>query len=418
MVDAIAPPKRKNPLLRSPIAMPPPGARSRAALFFSAYAARGELRLQQCASCGAVQYPPRDACVACWSEQLPWTEVSPNGDLLSETTLHVSNNVYFRERLPWRIGAVKLDAGPVVTAHLHRDVRQSEKVRLIARTDKSGQGVLMALPAKETANMADDKAMRALTCDPKHRRVLVTDVRCVMGQAIVRAALKAGAAKVFLGVANAWKPFPGDDKLFALDKTEIAPLDIGDANSVAELAASIGGKADILINTAQHVRPGSALERRDVSTAKDEMEINFFGALRLLQNFGPIMRGRGADGDNSAVAYVNCISAFAFSDWPNYGVNSASQAAALALAQNARAEFAGCGVKVVNAFHGPIDDEWAQELPPPKVAPARFANELMHALQQGIEEIYVGDIAKDIHERWKENPAVLERELTTMKLMD
>jgi NAD(P)-dependent dehydrogenase (short-subunit alcohol dehydrogenase family) len=166
------------------------------------------------------------------------------------------------------------------------------------------------------------------------------------------------------------------------------------------------------------VRPGSAFERGDVTLAKEEMEINFFGALRLLQAFGPIMRARGADGENSAAAYVNTLSVFAFSDWPRFGLNCAAQAAALALAQNARAEFAGSGVKVLNAFHGPLDDEWAQDLPPPKVAPSRLAKDVMNALREGVEQIEVGDIAQDIHERWRESPAVLERELTTTKLGD
>ena len=418
MVDAMKPPRRKNPVRRSRVFTPPPHARSRAALFFSAYAARGELRLQHCAECGALQYPPRDACAKCWSAELAWREIEPAGSLIVDTTLDASTNVYFRERMPWRMGAVKLDGGPVVVTHVHNDVRTGDHVRLIARTDKSGQGVLMALPEKETDNMADDKALRALTCDPKHRRVLITDVRTPMGQAMARAIIDAGASKVFLGVAQAWKPFPGQDDLFSLSKTEIAPLDLADGENVRDLSASIGGKTDIIINTAQYVRPGSVFDRGDVATAKDEMEINYFGALRLLQAFGPIMRGRGADGENSGVAWVNCISAYAFSDWPRFGLNSASQAAALALAQSARGEFAASGVKVINAFHGPIDDEWAQELPPPKVPPSRFAKEVVTALQQGIEEIHVGDIAKDIHERWRDNPAVLERELTAMKMMD
>lgn len=418
MVDALKPSPRKNPLSRTQVFTPPPTARSRASLFFSAYAARGEMRLQHCKACNAVQYPPRDACAKCWSDELQWQEIDPAGEITSETTLHASTNIYFRERLPWRIGTVKTKAGPAAVAHLHSDVKVGDVVRLIARTDKSGQGVFMALPVKETENMADDKALRALTCDPKHRRVLITDVRNPVGQAMAKAALEAGAAKVFLGLANDWIPFDGQSALIALPNTELAPLDMGDGDSVAELAASIGGKTDILINTAQHVRASSVFAGDALSEAKDAMDVNVFGPLRLLQAFGPIMRGRGADGENSAVAWVNCLSVYALSDWPSYGVNGASQAAALALAQNARAEFAASGVKVVNAFHGPIDDQWAQELPPPKIAPARFAKDVMAALKQGLEEIFVGDIASDIHERWKENPAVLERELTTMKMMD
>ncbi len=419
MVDALRPPPKKHPTRRSPVATPPPAPRSRTGIFFTAYAARGEFRLQKCEACGAVAYPPRDICAKCWSSDLVWTPIAPEGALVAETMLHTSTTPYFRDRLPWRIGAIKLAGdGPVVVAHVHADASDGGDVRVFARTDKSGQGVLYALPEKDTENMADDHALREITCDPKHRRILVTDARTPLGAAMAKAALEAGAAKVFLGVAQKWKPFDGQEALLSLPNTEIAPLDMADADSVTELAASIGSKVDILINTAQFVRPGSAMNRRDLVTARDEMEVNYFGPLRLLQALGPIMRARGADGANSAAAWVNCLSVFALSNRPAFGLTSASQAAALSLSQSARAEFAGSGVKVVNAFHGPLDDEWAQPLPPPKVAPEKLASDVVGALRKGLEDVCSGDIAKDIYERWRENPAVLERELALTNLAD
>ena len=41
----------------------------------------------------------------------------------AETTIRTSTDVYFRERMPWRIGTVQLDAGPSIVAHLHGDLR-------------------------------------------------------------------------------------------------------------------------------------------------------------------------------------------------------------------------------------------------------------------------------------------------------
>ncbi|HRX41112.1 MAG TPA: zinc ribbon domain-containing protein, partial [Parvularculaceae bacterium] len=128
MVDALKPPKRKNPLSYTRLPLAPPGARSRAALAFTARAAEGRLMLQQCGACGALAYPPRDICGTCWSDKLRWRDISPEGKLLAETTLHASTNVYFRERLPWRVGSVKLAVGPVVLVHLHGDVREGDDV--------------------------------------------------------------------------------------------------------------------------------------------------------------------------------------------------------------------------------------------------------------------------------------------------
>lgn len=411
MTEAMKRPPRKDPQKRTNTPTLPPGARSRKAIAFSTFAAEGRLALQTCAGCGHVVYPARELCPKCWSMDLPWQDIPDGGELIAETTLRTSVNTYFRERMPWRIGTVRLDAGPVVLAHIHGDVDNYGRVKMIARTDKSGQGVLMALPAMETANMADDKQLRSLTCDPKHRRILVTDGRTELGQRTVDALAAAGASKIFVGIAEEWRPYPGSAELAAVSGVEIMPLDITDTISVDELAGEIGGKTDILINTAEHVRPGSAMQRQGILTARDEMETNYFGLMRLIQAFGPAMRGRGADGDNSACAWVNLLSVYALSNWPVYGTTTASQAAAYSLSQCLRAEFAGSGVKVVNVLFGPLEESWRQPLPPPKVTPKRLAESIVHALQQGIENVSLGPVAEDIVRRFKDDPFVLEREL-------
>ncbi|MEM7429386.1 MAG: SDR family NAD(P)-dependent oxidoreductase, partial [Pseudomonadota bacterium] len=177
------------------------------------------------------------------------------------------------------------------------------------------------------------------------------------------------------------------------------------------LAAEIGGKADILVNTAEHVRPGGVLDRRDVTSARDEMETACFGLLRLMQNFGPAMRARGADGENSAVAWVNIFSVFALCNMPGFGLTNASQAAGLSLAQSLRAELRGSGVKVVNGFIGPLEEDWRQPLPPPKVSGDAVARATLSALKEGVEQFCVGAVAEDIYARWRRDPAALEREL-------
>jgi NAD(P)-dependent dehydrogenase (short-subunit alcohol dehydrogenase family) len=114
------------------------------------------------------------------------------------------------------------------------------------------------------------------------------------------------------------------------------------------------------------------------------------------------------------VAWVNVLSVFALANFPPHGTYSASQAAALSLAQCLRAELAPAGVRVINVFPGPIDDEWNQTLPPPKIAPARLAADIIAALRGGAEDVYPGDVAQDWLERWRDNPKALERELAAM----
>src|SRR5438445_3799613 len=147
-------PKRKNPVLRTRLPTLPPAARSRVALGLTAAAALGRFELQQCRDCGTVQYPPREACQQCLSVHLPWSPQSEEGELLSNTVLHHSNDLFFRERMPWRLGLVQLDCGPTVVAHLHGGVAPAPaRVRVAARPDRARPAAPEALPGQAPSNM-------------------------------------------------------------------------------------------------------------------------------------------------------------------------------------------------------------------------------------------------------------------------
>jgi len=417
-------PGLKNPMLRTRQMNLPPWARGRTALGMTAAAAEGRFELQVCQRCKAVQYPPRDACHRCLSPQLKWTSQTGAGALLSETVLHHSNDPFYRERLPWRLGLVRLDAGPTVIVHLHGDVatpppwtgagvaQESQvRVRVGARLDRAGAAVLIGFPPEESEHMADDKILREMTSDPKFRKVLVTDGKTEVGQAIVRALVQAGAEIVWVGHAEPWIKWPGIDVIAALAQVTLVPLDLTNSRSVTELAGEIGGKVDIVVNNAEMHRTFGIAARRGTDVAKAEMDINYFGLLRLAQEFGPALRGRSADGTTHAAAWVNLLSVYALSNFPPHGTFSASKAAAHSLSQCLRAEMRPSGIRVINVFPGPIDDEWNQNLPPPKVGPAVLAKAIVKALKEGIEDVYPGDVAQEWIERWRENPKVLEREL-------
>ena len=413
MTQPLIRPKRKNPVLRTRLPTLPPGTRSRVALGLTAAAAEGRFALQVCRDCGAVQSPPREACQACLSVRLDWRAQDGAGALLADTVLHHSNDLFFRERLPWRLGLVRLDVGAAVVAHLHGDVPPAPaRVRVTARLDRAGQAVVVALPDKETPHMADDRQLREFTCDPKFRKILVTDGKTAVGQALVKAFAAAGADLIWVGHTEPWKKFAGFDELAALPQVTLLPLDVTDSKSVREIAAEIGGKVDILVNTAEYHRTFGIGNRPGVETARAEMDVNYFGLLRLAQEFGPAMRSRGGDGQSSAVAWVNLLSIYALANFPPHGTFSASKAAAHSLAQCLRAEMRAAGVRVVNVFPGPIDDEWNQLLLPPKVAPEALARAAVQALREGVEDVYPGDVAQEWLERWRENPKALERELS------
>ncbi|WP_323011563.1 SDR family NAD(P)-dependent oxidoreductase [Castellaniella sp.] len=406
-------PRRKNPVLRTQQMNLPPWARGRVALGMTAAAAEGRFELQACDACGTLQYPPRSACHHCLSNQLVWREQDGAGELLSETTLHHSNDLFFRERLPWRLGFVRLDAGPTVMVHVHGDVGAApQRIRVGARLDRAGQAVLIGFPMEGSANMADDPMLREMGCDPKFRKVLVTDGKTPVGQAIVRALVAAGADLVWVGHAEPWKNMGGLDDITALPQVSLVPLDLSDGRSIVAQAGSIGGKVDIVINNAEVHRTHGIASRRGTDVARAEMDINYFGLLRLAQEFGPALKGRSADGTTSATAWVNLLSIYALANFPPQGTYSASKAAAHSLAQCLRAEMTPAGIRVVNVYPGPVDDEWNQNMPPPKLSPESLANAIVKALKEGIEDVYPGDVAQEWLQRWRDNPKVLERELS------
>ena len=259
--------------------------------------------------------------------------------------------------------------------------------------DRAGQAVIVALPDKENVDMAEDRQLREFTCDPKQRKVLITDGKTTLGQALVREMAAAKAEIIWVGYAEPWKKFAGFDELEKIPQVTLVPLDVTDSKNVRELAAEIAGKVDIVVNNAECHRSFGIGNRQGVETARAEMDVNYFGRA-------------------SAVAWVNVLSIYALANFPPHGTFSASKAAAHSLAQCLRAEMRPAGVRVVNVFPGPMDDEWNQLLPPPKLAPAALAKAIVGALRDGVEDVYPGDVAQEWLARWRDNPKALERELS------
>ena len=210
-------------------------------------------------------------CVShrCLSVDLPWQDVDPSGTLLVETTIRVSPEPYFRERLPWRMGAVRLNAGPTLNCHLHGEVARGDAVRMALKLDKAGQGVLVALPTEGSEHMQDDPILRAMSCDPKHRRILITNARAPVALPLARALLETGAAHVFVGEAEGWRGWPGRAAFEGHDGLSLVPLDVTDTTSLARLAGEIGGKTDILINSINANFLRNVEQKDEVTTFED-----------------------------------------------------------------------------------------------------------------------------------------------------
>jgi uncharacterized OB-fold protein len=83
---------------------------------FYGYLARGELRLQRCASCGAWRHPPRHRCAHCTSSAASWEPVSGRGRVYSWTVTHRAVDPAFTP--PYAILVVELEEGPRLVGNL------------------------------------------------------------------------------------------------------------------------------------------------------------------------------------------------------------------------------------------------------------------------------------------------------------
>jgi NAD(P)-dependent dehydrogenase (short-subunit alcohol dehydrogenase family)/uncharacterized OB-fold protein len=386
----------------------PPAVRSRAALGLTAAAAAGRFELQVCRACGAVQYPPRDACHRCLSVLLDWKLQDGRGELISETTVLHSQDAFFHERLPIRLGLVRLASGPTAVVYLHDEVPAAPvPVEVDVRLDKAGLAALVAFPlggvSKSSATDATQKRLlREMSCDPRGRKILVTDGAGAVGLALVQALVEAGAQHVWAGYR------PGAEGVAALEElagrckqVSLLLLDVTSQESVEQAAAGIAAQVDVVVSNAQVAAgTGGGLEM-----AQAAMDVHYFGLVRLAAKFAPALRARAAASPDSTVtAWVNLLSIYALSSLPQESFLSAAYAAAHSFSQTLRAEMLAAGIRVVNVFPGP--------LVPASLTPASLAQAIVESLRAGVEDVYPGDVAQEWYSTWRANPKVLERELS------
>jgi len=100
------------------------------------------MRLQRCTECTAVQYPPREVCGTCLSDRLAWdtTDAFP-ARVVARTRLHHSNEQDFRSRLPFTVGLVKFDAGPVAVCFLSATAAPGDRVQVCFNADAKLEAV-------------------------------------------------------------------------------------------------------------------------------------------------------------------------------------------------------------------------------------------------------------------------------------
>ncbi|MEG3627331.1 Zn-ribbon domain-containing OB-fold protein [Streptomyces poriticola] len=79
---------------------------------FWEYAARGELRVQACADCGLLRFPPRPCCPGCRSFASAWRAVSGRGRVWSYVVAHPPLLPGYAAHAPYHVVVVELAEDP------------------------------------------------------------------------------------------------------------------------------------------------------------------------------------------------------------------------------------------------------------------------------------------------------------------
>jgi short-subunit dehydrogenase len=233
------------------------------------------------------------------------------------------------------------------------------------------------------------------------RSILITGASRGLGRALTRAFAKAGAKEVFAGARN------GTD-LENLKADRITPIKLDvtvdeDVDATKQL-----GPIDILVNNAGVAGYGNPLTM-SFEDAVQEMNVNYFGALRMTRALAPAMIERGEG------MIVNIATAFAKINLPLVGTYCASKSALLSLGQALRAYLGDKGVHVMTVMPTTIDSDMSKGADVPKMTTEFVAGEILRHIREESIDPPIGEEAERVLEGLRTDPAGLEKMLSQIK---
>lgn len=207
--------------------------------------------------------------------------------------------------------------------------------------------------------------------------VLITGANRGIGQAFAREALARGARRVYAAARD-----PASVKLPGVLPIQ---LDVTDPEQVARAARECGD-VDILINNAGVAEIGGFLQDTSEASARRQLEVNFFGMLRMAHAFAPVLAANGGG------ALLNVLSIASWINRPLLGIYSATKSAAWALTNALRHELRAQGTQVTALHMGFVDTDLTRGIDMPKSTPEAIVREALAGLQAGAQEV-LADLA-------------------------
>jgi NAD(P)-dependent dehydrogenase (short-subunit alcohol dehydrogenase family) len=202
---------------------------------------------------------------------------------------------------------------------------------------------------------------------------LVTGANRGLGKAYAEA-LAAAGVKVYAGAR--------DPETVTSEGVIPVRLDVTDADQVAQAAAALTD-VNVVINNAGIGALQTPLTA-DLDAARQLMEVNYFGLLRVSQAFAPQLAGG---------ALVNVLSVASFRPLLSLSVYSATKAAAWSITTALREELAD--TLVVGVHAGFIDTDLAAAVPAEnKIPPSQVVEATLDALRNDETEVLADDVSR------------------------
>ena len=234
---------------------------------------------------------------------------------------------------------------------------------------------------------------------------LVTGANRGIGKAIAEGLLERGATKVYAGARDPKSLTSLQDKYG--DRVVPLRLDVTNVSEVAE-AVSAAGDLQILFNNAGVAQGQDLISKEIVEQARNEMEVNYFGPLNLLQRFAPTLKKNGGG------SVVNVASVGGLTNFPLFPTYSASKAAIHSLTQGARMLLGAQGTRVAGVYPGPVDTDMARGIELDKAKPRDVANAILDGVEEGREDIFPDPFAEQFGQQYQSSPKESEQQFAAM----
>ncbi len=234
---------------------------------------------------------------------------------------------------------------------------------------------------------------------------LVTGAHGGIGQAFIAELLKRGAAKIYVAVRDP-SALPdllqgGDPRLVSLT------LDVTDPAQVAATAVA-AQDVTLLLNNAGYAAFEGAISAPGLTSARQEMEVNYFGPLALTRAFSTVLAASGGG------AVLNMLSMVALVSLPMAATYSASKAAFLSLTRSLRAELAAQGTLVVGVMAVQTETALGARLPPPRLTPQEVVCDALDAVQADAnEEVFAGALTRAAYQAFTDDPKAFQARMST-----